>query len=209
MVYLPKGMKLENTTSKAGRPRAFDPEEALEKALQVFWQKGYEGASLSDLTEAMGINRPSLYAAFGNKEELFRKAFDRYLAGPASFWGEALKAPTARSVAEALLNGCVAAQTEPGKPRGCLGVQGALSCGDEAAPIRRELCAKRAAGQELLKQRFVRAQAEGDLSAKVDAGDLARYIATMVQGMAVQASGGATGEELGRLVAVTMAAWPD
>src|SRR6478672_4047067 len=112
-----------------GRPRAFDPEEALETALRLFWQKGYEGASLSDLTEAMGINRPSLYAAFGNKEELFRKAFDRYAAGPASFWGEALKAPTARAVAEQLLRGCVAAQTDPEGPKGCLAVQGALSCG--------------------------------------------------------------------------------
>lgn len=201
-------MKLEKSQAKAGRPRAFDPETALEQALQVFWRKGYEGTSLTDLTEAMGINRPSLYAAFGNKEDLFRKAFDRYLAGPASFWGQALQAPTARAVAEQLLRGGVAAQTDPTRPRGCLGVQGALSCGDEAAAIRQELCERRAAGQELLRLRFVRAQKEGDLSADADAGDLARYISTVVQGMAVQAASGAKPEELSRLVDVAMAAWP-
>ncbi|MDZ4288407.1 MAG: TetR/AcrR family transcriptional regulator [Prosthecobacter sp.] len=201
-------MKQEAPTPKAGRPRAFDVDEALERALQVFWRKGYEGASLTDLTAAMGINRPSLYAAFGNKEALFRKAFDRYAAGPAGFWAVALQAPTAREVAESLLRGSVDSLSKPNCPRGCLAVQGALSCGDEADPIRRELNARRAAGQELLRQRFERAKSEGDLPAHADPADLARYIATLAQGMAVQAAGGASREELSRLVDVALMAWP-
>ena len=114
---------------RAGR-RGFDAAEALDKALHVFWQHGYEGASLSDLTEAMGINRPSLYAAFGNKEELFRRALDRYAEkGPGAVHRKALAEPTARAVVERLLNGVAEFLTEPNNPPGCLAVQGALSCG--------------------------------------------------------------------------------
>src|SRR5580693_7878419 len=101
-----------------GRPRAFNTDKALDRAMKVFWRKGYEGASLPDLTRAMGINRPSLYAAFGNKEALFRKALDRYAAGPASYACKALEAPTARGVVERLLRG--AAGSDPHSPRGCL-----------------------------------------------------------------------------------------
>ena len=102
----------------AGRPRGFDAEEALERALVVFWRQGYEGASLTDLTGAMGITRTSMYAAFGNKEELFRKALDRYTEGPGAYVARALEEPTARAVAAALLNGAVRATTRPGYPTG-------------------------------------------------------------------------------------------
>src|SRR6266436_2473813 len=126
------GMKSgRQSASTVGRPRAFDVDEALDQALKVFWRNGYEGTSLPDLTRAMGINRPSLYAAFGNKEALFRKA---------------LEEPTARAVVEALLRGAVEQLSSPRHPQGCLMVQGALSCGRTADPIRRELAARRAAG---------------------------------------------------------------
>src|SRR6516225_7036799 len=103
-----------------GRPRAFDIDKALDRALKVFWRKGYEGASLPELTRAMGINRPSLYAAFGNKEALFRKVLDRYAEGPAAYVREALTEPTARAVAERLLGGAVDLLSGPRGPRGCL-----------------------------------------------------------------------------------------
>src|SRR5437870_3401565 len=131
-------MKKKKSGAPMGRPRAFDVDKALERALRVFWRKGYEGTSLSDLTKAMGINRPSLYAAFGNKEALFRKALDRYAEGPAAYTRTALDGPTARAVVERLLRGVVDLLTNPRHPPGCLAVQGALACGDAADSIRRE-----------------------------------------------------------------------
>jgi AcrR family transcriptional regulator len=191
-----------------GRPRAFDIEKALDCALQVFWRKGYEGTSLSDLTKAMGINRPSLYAAFGNKEALFRKALDRYAEGPAAYVYEALDEPTARAVAARLLRGAVDLLTDPRTPPGCLLVQGALACGDAAESIRRELVARRAAGEAALRQRFERALADGDLPADAAPADLTRYLVTVVYGMAVQAAGGASREALQRVVEMALRAWP-
>lgn len=191
-----------------GRPRAFDIDEALDQALQVFWRKGYEGTSLTDLTEAMGINRPSLYAAFGNKEELFRKALDRYADGPAAYVGESFDEPTARGVVERLLRSIADTLGDPRNPRGCLMVQGALSCGETADPIRRELIARRAECQSMLCKRFERALAEGDLPAGTNPADLARYVTTIAHGMAVHAAGGASCDELRRVVEVALRAWP-
>src|SRR5277367_2044571 len=123
----------------SGRTRQFDIDEALDRALEVFWARGYEGATLPELTRAMGINRPSLYAAFGNKEQLFRKALDYYQAGPQSFMSKALKKPTARGSVEAIFSGFVEMQRARGKSRGCMIVSGALACGEETEPVRREL----------------------------------------------------------------------
>jgi len=181
-----------------GRPREFDVDKALDLALQVFWRKGYEGASMADLTETMGITKPSLYSAFGNKEELFRKALDRYVDGPGGYVQVALAKPTARAVLEHLLYGAADAVTDPDHPPGCLAVQGALSCGDAAESIKQELMSRRANGEEDLRKRFDRAIAEGDLPAASDAADLARYISAILQGMAVQAAGGTSREQCAR-----------
>jgi AcrR family transcriptional regulator len=203
-----KAVKKRKEGPTPGRPRAFDVDQALDRALQVFWQKGYEGASLADLTEAMGINRPSLYAAFGNKEALFRKVLDRYITGPAAYVSEALDEPTARGVIERLLGGAAASLTDPRNPRGCLVVHAALSCGEAADSIRRELITRRAGTEAALRRRFKRAKSEGDLPIHSDPADLARYIATLVQGMAVQAASGATRNELLRVVETVLRAWP-
>jgi AcrR family transcriptional regulator len=183
----------------AGRPLGFDPDTALEKAMLLFWRNGYEGASLSDLTETMGINRRSLYAFFGNKETLFRRAVDRYLAGPGAFIAEALTASTAREVAARLLHGAADAYTMPGCPHGCLLVQGVLVAGVEAEPARRELAARRADGVAALRQRFVRAVSDGDLPPGADPAGLADYVNAVGQGISVQAVGGASREELHRV----------
>jgi AcrR family transcriptional regulator len=180
-----------------GRPREFNKEQVLDKALHVFWERGYEGTSLSDLTEAMGINRPSLYAAFGNKEELFRLALDRYAdKGPGAAHRKALAEPTAKAVVERLLKSTADCLTDPANPPGCLAVQGALSCGDAAESIKKELCQRRARVEQELRQRFERAKAEGDLGRESEPESLARYITTVIQGMAVQAAGGASRADL-------------
>jgi len=201
-------MKNVETPAAPGRPRAFDLETALDQALRVFWQKGYEGTSLTDLTEAMGINRPSLYAAFGNKEELFRRALARYSSGPASFFARGLEAPTAREVVEKILAGAVEAHSVPGRPRGCLAVHAALACGDEAGVVRRETMAVRVAAQNSLRERFERARREGDLSRKADPAKLACFYSTILQGMAVQAASGATREDMQNIAELALKAFP-
>ena len=268
----------------SGRTRQFDVDEALDRALEVFWAAGYEGATLPELTRAMGINRPSLYAAFGNKEQLFRKALDRYQTGPMSFLTEAgrgegvampsgsdirldgldrpgvsarlrgrhapgadramginrpslyaafgnkeqlfrkaldryqtgpmaflteaLRKPTARAVAEAIFSGFVRMQRDSDKARGCLVVSGALACGEEAETVRRELARLRQAIVTALRERFERAVRDGDLPAGTDCATLARYTATVLNGLAVQAASGATEKELRLVSALAMRAWP-
>jgi AcrR family transcriptional regulator len=190
-----------------GRPREFDVDKALDLALQVFWRKGYEGASMADLTETMGITRPSLYAAFGNKEELFRKALDRYVDGPGGYVQVALAKPTMRAVVEHLLYETAAALTDPNHP-GCLAVQGALTCGDAAESIKQELMSRRATSERDLRQRCERAIAEGDLPPGSDAADLAAYLSAFLQGMAVQAAGGTTREQLRKIAEMALRTWP-
>src|SRR6516225_4050111 len=147
----------------SGRTRQFNTDEALDRALEVFWARGYEGATLPELTRAMGINRPSLYAAFGNKEQLFREALARYLTGPQGFTAAALNEPTARAVAEAVFSGFVRMLRGRGQSRGCLVVSGALACGEEAEPVRRELARLRQGTVTALRERFERAVQDGDL----------------------------------------------
>jgi AcrR family transcriptional regulator len=191
-----------------GRPREFDPDKALDVALHVFWSRGYEGASMADLTEAMGITKPSLYAAFGNKEELFRKALNRYVDGPGGYVQVALAKPTVREVVEHLLFQAADAVTDPNNPPGCLAVQGALTCGEAAESIKQELMSRRASGEEDLRQRFERAAAEGDLPVGSDPADLARYVSAILQGMAVQAAGGASRAQLRKIAEITLRSWP-
>jgi AcrR family transcriptional regulator len=199
MVYLPIGMKLKTTQGQPGRPRAFDPDVALERAMHVFWARGYEGASLSDLTRAMRINRPSLYAAFGNKEQLFRKVLDRYVDGPLAYFGKALTAPKARDVIEQIFFGAAKMAGDPRLPAGCLMVQGALAVGSTAGSVRKEAAGRRAGSEVALRRRLQRAKREGDLPKNADPAELARYVMTVLQGMAVQGADGASPDQLRRV----------
>jgi AcrR family transcriptional regulator len=193
---------------RTGRPREFAVDKALDRALKVFWRKGYEGASLADLTKAMGINRPSLYAAFGNKEALFKKAIDRYVEGPGAFVREALQQPTAKAVVEHVFQGTIELVTDSRNPHGCLIVQGALACGDTADCVRREMAKRRDASVTALCKRFERAVADRDLPSNCNPADLARFVATVMHGIAVQAASGASRDELERAAKIALRAWP-
>jgi AcrR family transcriptional regulator len=191
-----------------GRPLEFDPREALDKALELFWRHGYEGTSLTDLTEAMGIVRPSLYATFGSKEDLFRKVVDLYWSRHMGFARAAREKPTAREVVEALLFGFADAVTGCETPAGCLGVNGALACSPASEDIQKELAARRTRDEAVLRKRLERARSEGDLPEDVSPADLARFIATVLRGMAVQAKSGASRQELRRVAAMALRVWP-
>ncbi|HWK36096.1 TetR/AcrR family transcriptional regulator [Sphingomonas sp.] len=191
-----------------GRPREFCVDQALAAALRVFWSKGYEGASLTDLTAAMGITRPSLYAAFGNKESLFRKALDLYQCEKMAYVGHALERPTARAVAEHLLRGSMENATATSEPHGCLGVITSVACGPEAESIREEVLERSKVAKDALIDRMERAKNEGDLPAHIDVEGLTSYLYAIMQGMAVQAGSGATRAELERLIDTSLAMWP-
>ncbi|HSG52925.1 MAG TPA: TetR/AcrR family transcriptional regulator [Rheinheimera sp.] len=201
-------MSVVGSSSNVGRPRAFDMNTALEKALEVFWRKGYDGTSLSDLTEAMGINKPSLYAAFGNKEQLFLKAIELYESRPCAFFLPALEKPTAYEVAEHMLFGAAANMANKDQPQGCVVIQGALSCSEAAATVKEALINRRLESQQKLLQRFERAKAEGDLPATINTGTLAQYLGTVLQGMAIQANNGATPEQLRQVAEMALLAFP-
>lgn len=192
----------------AGRPRSFNREQALDAAMRVFWRQGYEGASLNSLTAAMGINRPSLYAAFGDKAGLFREAVTRYGTGPGRYVRRALGLPRARQVAEMLLRGAVDIATDKANPGGCLWVQGALVASTEGEPICRELAAIRERGIAQMRERFERARREGDLPAASDTHALTLFLVSMMNGLAVQACSGYSREALNSAVDLALQAWP-
>lgn len=201
-------MNINKIKKPRGRPSEFDYDDALEKALKVFWSKGYEGASMAELTEAMGINRPSIYAAYGNKEELFSKVLNKYMAGPVAYVAEAMKEPTAKQVAEKFLTDSADFLTNHTNPRGCMIAVGALFSGDGAEPVKRQLISYRHGYENALKERFDQAKSEKDLPQNVSSSALAKYIATVHQGMSVQAASGANTEALIEVVQMALKSWP-
>ena len=191
-----------------GRPRQFCAETALAAALQVFWKRGYEGASMAELTEAMGITKPSLYACFGNKESLFCKALDLYERDKLAYVRSALEAPTAKAVAERFLRGALDLQSGASDPRGCFGVISAVACANFAESIRAEVMARRVSSDRAIIERFHRGRTEGDFPESVTPEALAAYLSAVMQGMSVQAGSGASPQELEQLVQTTLALWP-
>jgi AcrR family transcriptional regulator len=195
-------------TTPLGRPREFDLDTALERAMLVFWRKGYEGASMSDLTASLGVTKPSLYAAFGAKEQLFRAVLDRYDKRTAHFLSGSIRAATAREVAVGLLRGAAEFHANPANPPGCLMVQGALVGADTAGSARRETRDRRNRLREAIQERLEHALREDDLPQGADPASLARYLVVVMRGMAVEAAGGADATELNKIVDVALTAWP-
>ncbi|NMO14160.1 TetR/AcrR family transcriptional regulator [Pyxidicoccus fallax] len=191
-----------------GRPRHFDRDAALREAMQVFWEKGYEGASLSDLTSAMGIKAPSLYAAFGCKEALFREAVELYTSLEGGATNRALRdVPTAREAIEAMLRDNVREYANPGKPSGCMIVLAAVSGTTENEGVRQFLAEQRKAAIADIQQRLERGIAEGELPRGTDTEAMAGFYATVLHGLSIQARDGATLEAMTAIVDCAMAAW--
>jgi AcrR family transcriptional regulator len=197
-----------SSMAERGRPRSFDRTAALRRAMEVFWAKGYEGASLSELTTAMGINSPSLYAAFGSKEALFREAVGLYTktVGP-EIWATIAEAPTAREAIERFLCATAEAYASPSNPHGCLIVLGALHPSDNNAAACEVLREHRAGNVETLRCRLERAVAQGELPHSLDCHTVASFYATVQQGMSIQARDGASRETLFGIARCAMAAW--
>ncbi|NBD24877.1 TetR/AcrR family transcriptional regulator [Paenibacillus glycinis] len=187
-----------------GRPRAFDIELALHHALELFWRKGYEGTSLSDLTEAMKINKSSFYATFESKERLFFKVLDYYFDGPSRETAAALTQPTARKVIETYLGAVADLTTNPINPPGCLTIRGAIACAEESEPVRQALTARRIDAEQALKLRLEQARSGGELPERADLAQLTRFIMTVAAGMSIQAANGANRDELEAVIATTV-----
>ena len=200
---------MEGTGKARGRPRAFDREAALEQAMLLFWEHGYEATSLAELTSAMGISPPSLYAAFGDKQALFLEAGDRYIArggaGTESLMGDA---KTARAAVAHFLGASAIRLSDPHFPRGCMVVLAAVSCSEEAAPVQHKLAACRAGWEKALKQRIERGIACGELPAGTSAAALASFYMAVVQGMSLHAKDGASRRRLQEIAETALQAWP-
>lgn len=203
-----KAASQSDAIPNVGRPRGFDEDEALDQALLLFWKKGFVATSISDLTEVMGLNRPSLYATFGNKESLLRRALERYFQGPSSYLKKALEQKTTYEVARHVLLGIVDLISDPRTPSTCLWVHSALSCGDLSEPLAQELARQRSAGLATLADRFRRGVSEGDLPSSTDASSLAQFLQTVNVGLSVQGATGATRRELLAVVRHTLGTWP-
>jgi AcrR family transcriptional regulator len=192
-----------------GRPRAFDPDMALEKAMRLFWERGYEAASMDELTETMGLSPSSAYSAFGGKEQLFVRALDRYMAGPGAFPFAILHEPGPARAAFARLFEAVAREyTCADRPIGCMVAAAGSQSSPAAADVRAALVERRREAVVAYEDRLRRAREDGELPADADVAALARFFFTVVQGMSVQARDGAGEAELQGIGRQAMRAWP-
>jgi TetR/AcrR family transcriptional regulator, copper-responsive repressor len=203
-------MKQSVTQPKTrGRPRGFDREVALEAAMRLFWSRGYEATSVSDLVAAMGITPPSLYGAFGDKKRLFLEAVDRYQAGPGCFAYKALtEEPTAERAMRRLMTDAVKSFTDPHNPRGCMVILAATNCAAESGDVEEALASRRRAAQVLLRQRIAIGRAAGELAPGADIDALAGLVTSTLSGLAILARDGASRASLRRIVDQMMLGWP-
>jgi AcrR family transcriptional regulator len=191
-----------------GRPRGFDRDQALEAALMEFWRHGYEATSVATLTKAMGINPPSLYAAFGDKRKLFSAAVQRYAETHGDYGARALGQPTARGVVETMLRLAAAEYTDAGHPPGCLVIDAATNTSEASQDVAEELRAYREGTKRAIAERIAADVEAGALPATTDAEALATFYAAVIQGMSTQARDGAGEEQLQRVADMALAAWP-
>lgn len=189
---------MKSTNGKTGRPISFDKDAALEAAMLLFWERGYEGTSMADLTQAMGLNPSSIYAAFGDKHALFSLAVKRYMEIQAQHGKKALEAPTLKEVIRALFDTTIELLTTPGHPPTCMTLSGAVGCSVEAKPARDLMTEIRKQNQIAIRKRLVEARKSGELPKGTNLDDYTRYLSTIIAGLSIQAANGSTKQELKR-----------
>jgi AcrR family transcriptional regulator len=190
--------RLKSGSGKTGRPISFNKDAALEAAMLLFWERGFEGTSMADLTQAMGLNPSSIYAAFGDKHALFAHAVRRYLGSRAQYAVKALEEPTLDRVVRALFDNTVAFLTTPGHPPTCMTLAGAMGCSVEAAPARDLMMEVRKQNEAAIKERLLVARKAGELSKDINVDDYARYLSLLLAGLSIQAANGSSKAELKR-----------
>lgn len=201
-------VQIKDVDMAVGRPREFDMDAVLDRAMDVFWRRGYEGACMTELTASMAISRPSLYAAFGDKRSLFHAVVNRYLNGHGSSAWAALAKPGAREAIRSLLTERAMSLTDPDRPSGCLAIQAALVCGEEHEEIKNSLVELRHRFEAAIRDRLLRAEREGDFPAQLNPAVFAQYISAVTHGMAVQAVGGASRQDLLAVADLAFSVWP-
>jgi AcrR family transcriptional regulator len=189
---------LKTGNGKTGRPISFDKDAALEAAMLLFWERGFEGTSMADLTQAMGLNPSSIYAAFGDKHALFSRAVNRYMEVRAQYATKALQQPTLEKVIRALFDNTVTFLTTPGHPPTCMTLTGAMGCSVDATPARDLMTEIRKQNEMAIKDRLLQARKSGELSKDINVGDYTRYLSSILAGLSIQAANGSTKAELKR-----------
>jgi AcrR family transcriptional regulator len=189
---------MKTGNGKTGRPISFDRDAALEAAMLLFWERGFEGTSMTDLTQAMGLNPSSIYAAFGDKHTLFSRAVNRYMGIRAQYATKALQEPTLERVIRALFDNTVAFLTMPGHPPTCMTLAGAMGCSVDATPARDLMTEIRKQNQVAVRERLLQARKSGELSKSINVDDYTRYLSSILAGLSIQAANGSTKAQLKR-----------
>src|SRR5580698_5906114 len=189
---------MKTTNGKTGRPISFEKDAALEAAMLLFWERGYEGTSMADLTQAMGLNPSSIYAAFGDKHALFQLVVKRYMELRAQYAVKALEEPTLDRFIRALFDNTVAFLTTPGHPPTCMTLAGAVGCSVNAAPARDLMTEVRRQNEVAIRERLLKARKSGELSKDINVDDYTRYLSSILAGLSIQAANGSTKAELKR-----------
>ncbi|MBJ8472759.1 TetR/AcrR family transcriptional regulator [Acinetobacter pittii] len=198
----------ETLKKKRGRPKCFDEQEVLQKAMLLFWEHGYEATSISDLTQALEITAPSLYSAFGDKAGLFYKSIDYYLAHEACpIETIFLEAKTAKIAFELYLYDNVKRLVQPNKPAGCMLVVAAMNCSDATQDVQQNVLDKRIKTKEKLLERLKQGVEQGDLPSNAPLQEMTDFYATVIQGLTIQARDGASTDQLHKVVEHAMKAW--
>jgi AcrR family transcriptional regulator len=197
-------VKLMKTLVKAGRPTGFDTERALDVAMRLFWERGYEGTSIADLSQTMGIHPSSIYAAFGDKQALFALAARRYAEVPAQYMTRALEQPTFRGFVRAAFENTVEFLSAKDHPSSCFTLTGAIACGVDTEPAKVVMRQMRLQNEAAIRARLLKARKAGEFPGEENVDDYTRYLSSLLGGLAIQAANGSTRAELRRTAEVAL-----